>query len=312
MKIFVSSTIYDLIDVRAELESLLRGMGISPVLSDSATSDFSPCPEKNSIETCLVNLRASDCLVVILSRRYGPSLQKAGFDNVSATHLEYREARSHGMPIRFYVRDRLESDYRIWRRNQGSVELTWVEDPKDYRLFDLMQEHEHLVAKKPGTNWYMPFRHSVELKSLLRRDMALPAAKASLERAIRENHMPIFDCQLNVKANTPTPGMSYASHAFRNVGTVPAYNVSLDWSDKKESEPTPVIAPGSELVQNSFIEYPGFSRAMTLAYYTPDGHKVSDVFQTGINVEGHAIRSGIRLVKRVYKAGTEAPFRIEE
>jgi hypothetical protein len=98
MKVFISSTVFDLIDVRAELEALIRDMGLSPVMSDSSTSDFSVKPDANSIETCLVNVRASDIMLVILSNRYGPSLEKAGFPALSATHLEYKEAIKKGIP----------------------------------------------------------------------------------------------------------------------------------------------------------------------------------------------------------------------
>ncbi len=39
MKVFVSSTVYDLLDIRAEIAELLRSLDISPVLSDDPISD---------------------------------------------------------------------------------------------------------------------------------------------------------------------------------------------------------------------------------------------------------------------------------
>jgi hypothetical protein len=38
--VFISSTCYDLIDLRAELEAMLRDLGLHPVLSDRPTSEF--------------------------------------------------------------------------------------------------------------------------------------------------------------------------------------------------------------------------------------------------------------------------------
>jgi hypothetical protein len=93
MRVFISSTAYDLLDVRAELASMLRSIGITPVLSDDKLSAFEVQPDKNSIETCLVNLRACDEAIFLLDRRYGSSLKGAGFDDVSATHLEYQTAK---------------------------------------------------------------------------------------------------------------------------------------------------------------------------------------------------------------------------
>ena len=111
-KVFISSTVYDLVDVRAEVEDLLRDLGLNPILSGSATSDFQPLPDENSIESCLVNLRACDAVIVILCRRYGPSLEKSGFEDLSATHLEYREARKHGKRVYMYVRDRFGGGFQ--------------------------------------------------------------------------------------------------------------------------------------------------------------------------------------------------------
>ena len=115
-KVFISSTVYDLLDIRAEVEQLLRDMRLVPVLSGSATSGFQPLADQNSIETCLANLRQCDAMIIILCQRYGPSLAPAGFPDLSATHLEYREAKNLGKPIHMYVRDRLEGDYGIVRR----------------------------------------------------------------------------------------------------------------------------------------------------------------------------------------------------
>src|SRR5262249_50151902 len=104
MRVFVSSTCHDLIDLRAVLETELREMGASPVFSDSKTSDFevSGIPDQNSIETCLVNVRNSDIAVFVLAQRYGPPLP-APFGGISATHLEWREAVKEKKSRYFYV-----------------------------------------------------------------------------------------------------------------------------------------------------------------------------------------------------------------
>ena len=50
-KVFISSTVFDLLDARAEVERLLREMRLVPVVSGIATSGFQPLPDQNSIET---------------------------------------------------------------------------------------------------------------------------------------------------------------------------------------------------------------------------------------------------------------------
>ena len=63
-KVFISSTVYDLLDIRDELEQGIRDAGLIPILSDSATSDFTMAPDTNSIETCLANVRSSGNVMV--------------------------------------------------------------------------------------------------------------------------------------------------------------------------------------------------------------------------------------------------------
>ena len=94
MQIFLSSTAFDLLDVRAEIAATLQSLGVKPVLSDDKLSDFRVRHDADSIETCLVNLEACEEVILVLDQRYGPSLGGAGFDNVSATHLDLKQAYS--------------------------------------------------------------------------------------------------------------------------------------------------------------------------------------------------------------------------
>ena len=142
MKVFVSSTCYDLVDVRAEVCEHLRSLGIKPVLSDDKLSDFQVPSDQHSIQACLVNVESCDAFLLILDKRYGPSLEKTGIADISATHVEYRHAVSCRKPIHVYARDRLIADHRIWSSNKGhtDLKLAWVQSAKDRKLFELLDE----------------------------------------------------------------------------------------------------------------------------------------------------------------------------
>jgi hypothetical protein len=170
MHVFVSSTCYDLLDLRAELQTTLTEAGMTPVLSDRMDSGFKVVPDANSIETCLANVRACDAFIIVLSRRYGPTLEVAGYAGLSATHVEYQEAVRLGKRIHMYVRDRLEADFTVWKKNREHREklsFPWCEDGK---LFDLIGEHRKLTDERSQSNWLWTFRDSVELKARLRAD----------------------------------------------------------------------------------------------------------------------------------------------
>jgi hypothetical protein len=60
-----------------------------------------------------VNVRACDAFVCVLSQRYGATVEKFGYAKVSATELEYLEAKKFDRPIWLYVRDQLASELGI-------------------------------------------------------------------------------------------------------------------------------------------------------------------------------------------------------
>lgn len=198
-RVFVSSTCHDLIDLRAEVERHLRDLGLSPVMSDLPTSDFDTSPNAHSIEVCLVNLRASEVIVFILSQRYGGKLKPFGYPDLSATHVEYREAiklldRTDPPPpvIFFYARDRLVADYEVW------IKTGWP--PKGFRwtreedTLNFMKERCQFFS---GTNWYTPFRTSLELKQRLSFDLRRHSESAILQRMLEKGQVPMLSVEIN-------------------------------------------------------------------------------------------------------------------
>lgn len=181
-RVFVSSTCYDLLDVRADLAEDLTSMGLDPVLSDVDNGNFE-FTVKDSITTCLINVASADALVCIVSQRYGPPLGRYGFDDVSATHLEYRKAREAGLPIHFFARDRTLSEFDIFGRNLSAQESDgacprWV---TDRAVFDFIAEHKKLKGGE-RSNWIHTFRTSVDLRRSIR---AILGDSARRERTLQ-------------------------------------------------------------------------------------------------------------------------------
>jgi hypothetical protein len=218
-KIFVSSTCFDLIDFRAEVYVFLKEAGLSPVMSDEMISEFEIFGDKNSIETCLINLRSCDTVVIILSQRYGPSLVKAGFADVSATHLEYLEAVKEKKNILMYVRDRLEADFNIYGRDARVDQLKWVK-PEDVKLFDMVRQHKKL-ANDERNNWYWTFKSSVDVKASLAVQLKKSIAEVRLNDLIRSGNLPFVIIEADVDLTSKHKGLHFKLTA-ENVGSNPA------------------------------------------------------------------------------------------
>ncbi|MCE9631528.1 MAG: DUF4062 domain-containing protein [Planctomycetia bacterium] len=288
MKVFVSSTVYDLVDARAEVEALLTEMHLTPVLSDSSSAYFQITPDRNSVECCLVNLRQCDAVILMLSQRYGPALPFWEDPTLSATHAEYREARKCGKPIYVYVRDRLEGEFAIYKRNQDAS-LEWRWSGKDGRsLFGLLKEHCTPITEENHSNWFSIFRDSVELKQLVRRDFHAVASRSHLESLLEDNRIPLVGVAVSVRDGTsPQSAVWPVDVVFRNNGTMPALRLSytLGGGVTLEAEEVPILAPNETHTRTIELRNTinGIVQWQVLAtYYTAQGHRVQDRYSAGL------------------------------
>ena len=263
------------------------------MLSDRATSEFVVLPDANSIETCLVNVRECDVFVIVLSQRYGPSLAKADFDDVSATHLEYREAKRLKKPIRMYVRDRLESDYTIWKRNKRrDVSLPWI-TPGNSAILSLLHEHRQLISYGKGSNWVSVFRDALDLKDMVAKDLKAVSGEAMVRRMMESGTAAILiprGYQIRTGGGaTEVP----LETTVTNVGLGAAINVLVDCSDSLEPSGvrSPSLMPGEELSISYSLGVaeadgdPGhLDYVVRCCYTTVEGHSVADETRIQLDV----------------------------
>src|SRR5205085_4929487 len=98
LTVFVSSTCYDLKQVRADMKGFVESYGFNPMLSEY--SSFPIDPDIGAVENCL---RAVDeyatIFVLIVGGRYGLPTE----EGKSVTNLEYLRARSKGIPVYAFV-----------------------------------------------------------------------------------------------------------------------------------------------------------------------------------------------------------------
>ncbi|MHC4252812.1 MAG: DUF4062 domain-containing protein [Planctomycetota bacterium] len=293
-KVFIASTCYDLTDLRAEVASDLRDMGFEVRLSDDSLSDFHVKANRGSIESCLVNVRECDLFLLILCRRYGPSLRSAGYGDISATHLEYRIAREHGLDIRIFARRALEAEYGIWSANKDDpVDYRWVQDTP---LFDFLKEARGLAAETNKPNWITTFDTSVELRQILRQQLRKRVGPAMIERLQADGKLPLLVVQAQ-RVKRVTEDVWEMDLQVTNAGPVPALNAMIRICGGESTDPTirhiGCILSGQSLSHKSYPPWDwaahvdsGCQRfAFECRYETPDGHVLSDY--TGLSILLH-------------------------
>lgn len=157
--VYVSSTCYDLAQVRQDLRLFLESMGMIPVLSEF--NSFPVDPNLDAISNCLAGVKdKADILVLIVGGRYG-SQNKNG---KSITNMEYLEAKAKGIPRYVFVQKSLLTALDIWRKNPSSDFSNIVDSPK---LFEFIES-----LRDPKENWVFSFESAQEIIETLRKQFA--------------------------------------------------------------------------------------------------------------------------------------------
>lgn len=168
VSVFISSTCYDLMDLRSELSRFLEQHNFIVRTSDDYESKFEVDGRLDSISTCLFNVAASNVVVCIIDRRYGPPTGISPYESVSATHAEILHAEENGKPIFTFVRDQslLESEQVL--RN-AAFNTRWLDSKYKTEVSKLIDGRRKLAeaAAKGTSNWFDLFRNSFEIRPLV-------------------------------------------------------------------------------------------------------------------------------------------------
>jgi hypothetical protein len=156
--VFVSSTCYDLAQVRQDLRIFIETLGMVPLLSEF--SSFPVNPNLDAIGNCIESVRDStDIFVLVVGGRYGSETENAK----SVTNLEYIEAKAKGIPCYVFVQKGILTTLPIWQKNQAA-DFSGVVD--SVKLFEFVQS-----LRDPKENWVFPFESAQDITDTLRRQL---------------------------------------------------------------------------------------------------------------------------------------------
>ncbi|MCF7887771.1 MAG: DUF4062 domain-containing protein [Candidatus Omnitrophica bacterium] len=161
--VFLSSTVENLRDCRAEVVDELDSKGIKTIYSESP--DFAGIPRNNVYDICLQNVLSSSHFIIILDRKYGELYQGTRYErfkDVSITHAELKVAlEDKKKPILFYVRDYVWHHYTTWKNNPK------LKCNIETGVFEIIKEFD---AKK---QYITSFDTSVKLKKMILRRLGI-------------------------------------------------------------------------------------------------------------------------------------------
>jgi hypothetical protein len=158
-RVFVSSTCYDLRQVRSDIKEFFEELGLEPMLSEH--DSFPVDPDLGPVDNCLNAVTDNaDIFVLIVGERFG-SMPR---DGKSVTNLEYLTARAKGIPSYVFVSAPTLNIIPVWKANRGGDFANVVDSPK---LFEFVAE-----IKEGGANWVFPFDAVQDICRTLRVQLA--------------------------------------------------------------------------------------------------------------------------------------------
>lgn len=148
MKVFLSSTCYDLNVLRSQIRNFIINLGYEPYMSEYSEIVFDP--RLHTHLSCVQEVPNTDMLILIIGSRFGGkavpdaltiidfdkvnSLSNnneflKGKDNLSITQLEVMKAIEVGIPIFTFVENKVLHDHSVYEKNKTKDFLMDIEFP---------------------------------------------------------------------------------------------------------------------------------------------------------------------------------------
>lgn len=181
MKIFVSSTVKDLGDLRDELYRRLKELGHTPWFSEK--DDFPTNRHPDSMTNCIKVAEECDLFVVLLDKRAGlPYADREDSPypdlfGLTISEAEYRRARKKGKPVCIFIRKIVETESAIYRQindDKQRKSIKWHSDTEVYEFYD------RLMHEKPNVPWRYTFDSINEIMGPLNARIGEVQAKSSV------------------------------------------------------------------------------------------------------------------------------------
>lgn len=148
LRIFVSSTCYDLSSIRSQLRTFIRDMGYDPIMSDY--NDVLYDPRIHTHTSCIEEVSTCDIIILIVGSRFGgkaipEAISRIDFediqeksknveilkkkDNISVTQLEILKAVEKEIPIFTFIEGRLWNDHALYEKNKDKGIIDKIDFP---------------------------------------------------------------------------------------------------------------------------------------------------------------------------------------
>ena len=147
-RIFISSTFYDLKQVRSDIERVIKELGYESVRHETGAISYS---KEESLESgAYREIELSDIIVFITGGMLGSeSEEEPGY---SISQVELKRALDSGIQVFIFVESNVLNEYRTYKLNKDSEEIKYS-SVNDIRVFHFLDELYLLPRNNPITQF---------------------------------------------------------------------------------------------------------------------------------------------------------------
>ncbi|MGG3797717.1 DUF4062 domain-containing protein [Metabacillus fastidiosus] len=177
-RVFVSSTCFDLSEIRDSLDSFIKSYNFIPVMSDKGDVFYNP--DLHTHDACLKEVESCQLFILIIGGRFGGEYYKDKDKNgdspsKSITNLEYLTAKACNIPIFAFVKRNVMENHLFHKDNQrhnpqsDSIYYSAI-DKQEYakNIFEFIDE----VRLSTENNAFFSFDYGKEIHEMLGKQWA--------------------------------------------------------------------------------------------------------------------------------------------
>lgn len=264
LRVFVSSTCYDLGVLRSELRPFLIQLGYEPIMSDY--SDVLYDPRTHTHVSCVKEIPSADVVVLIIGARFGgtavPSaLKDFNFkdlqelstkteilnekERLSITQLEILTAIAESIPVYAFVEERVFHDHQVYEKNKenkdviGAIEFPSIQKKESARyIFEFLNYLSNRITNNSLTSFSRLEDIREHLTSqwsqLFQRLLQESRTKLVDERRYKDFSESIEDLKAVVLASVATPDLRYIAKGAIQYRRLISFVSSFDCNDIRE------------------------------------------------------------------------------
>lgn len=137
VNIFISSTCYDLSQIRDDLKQSIIDLGHNPILSEQ--KDFPIDPNLSNAENCINAInKEADILILIIGNKYGSVLETGK----SITNTEFLTAINKGIPVYTFALRQMTALLPLWEKNKDANFSNIVDDNRVFEFLSDVRKKE--------------------------------------------------------------------------------------------------------------------------------------------------------------------------